>query len=434
LESLLPQLGLLAFLVLINAVFAGSEIALISLREGQLQRLERRSRTGQVLARLARDPNLFLATIQIGITLAGFLASAFAAVTLAEPLVPALDFLGSAAEPVAIVAVTAILTFITLVIGELAPKRVAMQRAERWGLLVARPIDVLARATRPLIWLLGHTTNLVVRLMGADPYLHRDQATAEELRDLVATQTAFSQEQRTIISGAFEIGDRSLRQVLVPRREVFALPEGLAAPEALRLLVGSGHSRAPVTGANLDDVRGVVNLRLLVEADGPLTDHIGPALELPESLAVVEALRTLQRQRQQLAVVINEHGGVEGIVTIEDLIEELVGEIYDETDPDVLSVVWEDSGSVLVPGSFPVHDLPDLGVDVPEGSYTTVAGLILDRLGYLPRTPGISVEVAQRELEVLEIHGRTITRVRIHPPRAPGIGQDLDEVDRIDLA
>ena len=137
LESLLPQLGLLVFLVVLNAVFAGSEIALISLREGQLQRLERRSRTGRVLARLARDPNRFLATIQIGITLAGFLASAFAAVTLAEPLVPTLEFLGRAAELVAIVGVTAILTFVTLVIGELAPKRIAMQRAESWGLLVA---------------------------------------------------------------------------------------------------------------------------------------------------------------------------------------------------------------------------------------------------------------------------------------------------------
>ncbi|HEY3427923.1 MAG TPA: DUF21 domain-containing protein, partial [Acidimicrobiia bacterium] len=212
-RSLLPQLGVLAFLIILNAVFAGAEIALISLREGQLQRLERRSRTGRILARLARDPNRFLATIQVGITLAGFLASAFAAVTLAEPLVPSLEFLGAAAEPVAILAVTALLTFVTLVFGELAPKRVAMQRAERWGLLMARPLDVLSRGVRPVIWLLDHATNLVVRLMGADPGIHRDQVTEEELRDLVVTQTAFSEGQRRIISGAFEIGDRILRQV-----------------------------------------------------------------------------------------------------------------------------------------------------------------------------------------------------------------------------
>ncbi|HJQ94944.1 MAG TPA: hemolysin family protein [Acidimicrobiia bacterium] len=421
----MPQLGFLAFLIILNAVFAGAEIALISLREGQLQRLERRSRTGRILARLARDPNRFLATIQVGITLAGFLASAFAAVTLAEPLVPALEFLGAAAEPVAILAVTALLTFITLVFGELAPKRVAMQRAERWGLLMARPLDVLSRGVRPVIWLLDHATNLVVRLMGADPGVHRDQVTEEELRDLVVTQTAFSEGQRRIISGAFEIGDRILRQVLVPRRQVFSLDAELAAPEALRLLVDSGHSRAPVIGESLDGILGVANLRSLVGAGGPLTDHVDPALEFPESLAVVNALRTMQAERQQLAVVVNEYGGVEGIVTIEDLVEELVGEIYDETDPDVLSVIREESGAALVPGSFPIHDLVDLEIEVPEGGYTTVAGLLLDRLGYLPRTPGVSLEVAGRELEVVEIEGRTIARVRIHPPSAAG---HLDEV------
>ena len=413
--DLLLQLGLLAFLIVVNAVFAGSEIALISLREGQLQRLERRSRSGRVLARLARDPNRFLSTIQIGITLAGFLASAVAAVTLAEPLVPALDNLGSAAEPVALVAVTLALTFVTLVLGELAPKRVAMQRAEIWGLWAARPLAALATATRPLIWLLGHTTNLVVRLMGADPSRHRDQVTEEELRDLVATQTAFSEEERTIISGAFEIGDRTLRQVLVPRRDVFALPTDLPATEALRQLVESGHTRSPVIGEDMDDIRGVVNLRSLFEAGGTVGDHADPALALPESVAVVEALRTLQRERQQLAMVVNEHGGVEGIVTVEDLIEEVVGEIYDETDPDILSVERGENGSVLVPGSFPIHDLPDLDVHIPEGSYTTIAGLILDELGYLPSQPGASVEAAGRRLEVVGVEGRTITRVRIHP-------------------
>ena len=414
-EGLLPQVGLLAFLIVVNGIFAGSEIALISLREGQLQRLEGRSRTGRVLARLARDPNRFLSTIQIGITLAGFLASAVAAITVAEPLVPAFDFFGAAAEPVAIVTVTLALTFVTLVVGELAPKRVAMQRAERWGLWAARPLAALATATRPLIWLLGHATNLVVRLMGADPTLHRDQVTEEEMRDLVATQTAFSEGQRTIISGAFEIGNRRLRQVLVPRREVFALPADLPAPEALERLVESGHTRSPVIGDDLDDIRGVVNLRSLFKTHGTVADNAEPALELPESVAVVEALRTLQRERQQLAVVVNEHGGVEGIVTLEDLIEELVGEIYDETDKDILSLERAGDGSVLVPGSFPVHDLADLDVHMPEGNYTTIAGLILEQLGYLPSRAGVSVEVAGRRLEVVDIERRTVTRVRIHP-------------------
>ncbi len=414
-EGLVLQIGLLGFLMLLNALFAGSEIALISLREGQLQRLEARSSTGRILARLARDPNRFLSTIQIGITLAGFLASAIAAVTFAEPLVPTLGFLGSAAEPVAIVGVTLVLTFVTLVVGELAPKRVAMQRAESWGLMVARPLNLLARITRPAIWLLSHSTNLLVRLLGADPSVHRDSVTEEEIRDLVATQTAFSEEQRTIISGAFEIGDRTLRQVLVPRREVFALPIDLPAEEALRNLVDSGHTRAPVIGAHIDDVRGIVSLRSLVTATGQLADHVDPVMELPESVSVVDALRAMQRERQQLTIVVNEHGGVEGMITIEDLVEELVGEIYDETDPDILSVNREDSGSVLLPGSFPVHDLADLGIHVPEGEYTTLAGVLLDRLGHLPGQPGISVYVEGRRFEVVELEKRAITRVRVYP-------------------
>ncbi len=414
-EGLVLQIGLLGFLMLLNALFAGSEIALISLREGQLQRLEARSSTGRILARLARDPNRFLSTIQIGITLAGFLASAIAAVTFAEPLVPTLGFLGSAAEPVAIVGVTLVLTFVTLVVGELAPKRVAMQRAESWGLMVARPLNLLARITRPAIWLLSHSTNLLVRLLGADPSVHRDSVTEEEIRDLVATQTAFSEEQRTIISGAFEIGDRTLRQVLVPRREVFALPIDLPAEEALRNLVDSGHTRAPVIGAHIDDVRGIVSLRSLVTATGQLADHVDPVMELPESVSVVDALRAMQRERQQLTIVVNEHGGVEGMITIEDLVEELVGEIYDETDPDILSVNREDSGSVLLPGSFPVHDLADLGIHVPEGEYTTLAGVLLDRLGHLPGQPGISVYVEGRRFEVVELDKRAITRVRVYP-------------------
>lgn len=425
-DSLLPQIGLLAFLIVLNAIFAGSEIALISLREGQLESLERRSGTGRLLARLARDPNRFLSTIQIGITLAGFLASAFAAVTLAEPLVPVLDFLGTAAEPVAVVLVTAVLTFVTLVVGELAPKRVAMQRAEGWGLLVARPLDILASIARPLIWLLGHATNLVVRLMGGDPSLHRDQVSAEELRDLVAAQTAFSEEQRTIISGAFEIGDRTLRQVLVPRREVVTLPVDLPVTDALARLVASGHSRAPVVGEDLDDVHGIANLRALIGAGGTLVEHADPPVEIPESVTVVDALRRLQVERQHMAVVVNEHGGVDGIVTLEDLIEELVGEIYDETDPDVLTIVHEAGGTILVPGSFPIHDLVDLDIDLPAGEYTTVAGLVLDRLGYLPGTPGTSIEVSNTILEVVGVDGRAITRVRIHPHRATGeTGDDI---------
>ncbi|XVV11716.1 hemolysin family protein [Actinoplanes sp. CA-131856] len=413
------QIVLVVVLVLVNAAFSGSEMALISLRDSQLQRLERQSRGGRTLARLARDPNRFLATIQIGITLAGFLASAAAATSLAKPLTGPLGFLGTAAEPVAIVLVTIVLTFFTLVVGELAPKRIAMQRAEGWALLAARPLDMLATLSRPAIWLLGKSTDLVVRMAGVDPNATREEVSTEEIRDMVTQQQEFTPEQRTIISGAFEIAERILREVLVPRRDVLILPGDLPSNEALTRLVASGHSRAPVTGPmGLDDVLGVVHLRDLIDAQGPVRDHLYTALFLPETLKVSDAMRQLRVQHQQFAFVVDERGAIDGIVTMEDLVEEVVGEIYDETDRDVQSVVREPDGAMLLPGTFPMHDLPDIGVDVErsdEGDYTTVAGLVLAELGHIPTQPGEVVEVDGHTAEVVEVTGRAITQIRVRP-------------------
>ncbi|MEW2476576.1 hemolysin family protein [Micromonospora gifhornensis] len=426
------QIALVLVLVLVNAVFAGSEMALVSLRESQLQRLERTSRAGRVLARLARDPNRFLATIQIGITLAGFLASAAAAVSLAAPLVGPLGFLGSAAEPVAIVLVTIVLTFVTLVLGELAPKRIAMQRAQGWALLVARPLDALSAFSRPVVWLLGKASDAVVRLTGGDPRARRQEVTTEELRDIVAGQRNLTPEHRMIISGAFEVAERILREILVPRREVVTLSESLTAPQALRELGRSGQTRAPVVGrAGLDDTVGVVHMRDLLDQEGLVAEHVSVPLYLPETLKVTEAIREMRSQRQQFALVVNERGAIDGIVTMEDLVEEIVGEIYDETDRDVQALVREADGSLLLSGGFPLHDLPDVGVDLDEdtlepGDYTTVAGLVLAHLGHIPKTPGEVVELPGLTAEVAEVTGRAITRVRLRTTARPD-GPDTDE-------
>jgi putative hemolysin len=413
------EIVLVLVLVLVNAAFSGSEMALVQLRESQVQRLERQSRRGRVLGRLTRDPNRFLATIQIGITLAGFLASAAAAVSLSEPLVEPLGFLGAAAQPTAIVLVTIALTFVTLVLGELAPKRIAMQRTEGWALLVARPLDVLSMISRPAVWLLGVATDLVVRLAGGDPKAQREEVSTEEIRDMVAAQQDISAEQRTIISGAFEIADRILREILVPRRDVLTLPTGTSAPDALKLLIDGGHSRAPVVGpAGLDDVIGVVHLRDLIGASGPVDEAARAGLFLPETLRVSDALRQLRLERQQLAMVVDERGAIDGIITMEDLVEEIVGEIYDETDRDVQAVIREADGALLTPGSFPIHDLPDIGFDggpPEEGDYTTVAGMVLAELGHIPTAPGEVVTLPEFTAEVVEVTGRAITQVRLRP-------------------
>ncbi len=295
-SGLWPQLALVAVLVMLNAAFAGTEMALVSLREGQLQRLEQRSATGALVARLARDPNNFLATIQVGITLAGFLASAAAAVSLAEPLEAPLDFLGGAARPVSIIVVTLLLAYVTLVFGELAPKRVAMQRAESWALVAARPLSIMSTVTRPIVWLLSHSTDLAVRLMGGDPSLQREAVTEAELRELVGTQTTFTPKQRLIIDGAFEISERTLDEVLRPRPDVLVLDADWTARRALQELAASGHSRAPVAhDGNLDDVVGLVHLRdLLDQGDRPVTEVVGDLVAFPETAGVLDVLHEMQ--------------------------------------------------------------------------------------------------------------------------------------------
>jgi putative hemolysin len=410
------QLLLVAGLVLVNAALAGTEIALVSLRDAQAARLAGRGRAGRALSGLLADPNRYLATIQVGITLSGFLASATAAVTLAEPLVPGLDVLGGAARPAAILLVTLALTFVTLVVGELTPKRLAMQRAEGWSLVAARPLSVLATVSRPIVWLLGRTTNLLVRLLGGDPTRQGVDVTEGELRDMVEAQPELTTEERAIIRGAFEFADRTLREIVVPRTSVVALSADLAAAEAAQELITSGHVRAPVYRGDLDDVAGIVHLRSLVAGEGSAADHLQPVLELPETVGALDALRRLQRERQQMAVVVNEHGGTEGIITVEDLLEELVGEIWDEADPDLQAVRRQPDGSLSVEGAYPIHDLPDIGVDLPAGDYTTVAGLVLDRLGHLPDV-GEQVTVGRWRLRVEDATDRRIRRVRISEVR-----------------
>jgi putative hemolysin len=366
-----------------------------------------------VLAGLARDPTRFLTTIQLGITLAGLLASASVAQEAADRLEGPLGFLGAAARPVAFALVLLVLTFLTMVVGELAPKRLAMQRAEGWGLLAARPIAALDAIARPVVWLVGKSVDVVVRVLGGNPQARSEDVTEEEVRDLIATSVE-DEEQRTILSGAFEAAERTLREIVVPRSQVVALPVDAPTKQARAELVGAGHSRAPVFEGDLDDVRGVVHLIDLVDEEGPVAAHMRPATVIPEAVSVLDALRRLRTDRQQMAVVVNEHGATEGIVTVEDLLEEIVGDLYDEFDPDLGTVEQEEGGALVLPGDYPVHDLPDLGVSLPEGPYATVAGWALARLGHIPQSHE-RVEADGWRVEVLEVEKRAIKRVRMCP-------------------
>lgn len=232
-------------------------------------------------------------------------------------------------------------------------------------------------------------------------------------------QRVLSLEQREMIAGALEIHERRLREILIPRRSVVTLASGMSREEARKVLVAAGHSRAPVVRArDLDEVIGVVHLRDLLVGEATIETAVRPILNLPDSLAVSEALRRFKAEREQFALVVDERGGAAGIVTLEDVLEEIVGEIYDETDRDVLGVQRMADGSLILPGSFPIHDLEDLGVrlgDAPRGDYTTVAGLVLVALARIPQSPGERVEMEDWTIEVSTVARNAITEVRLIP-------------------
>jgi putative hemolysin len=423
------EITLVVVLILLNAALAGSEMAFVSLRESQANRLaEESGDRGQILARLVQDPNRFLSTIQVGITLAGFLASATAAVTLAEPLVEPFGFLERFAEPAAVFTVTVTLSYLTLVLGELVPKRIAMQQSQGWALRAAGPITIFSRLVHPVVWLLARSTELVVKVMGFDPHAGREEVTEEEIKDILASHESMPEAQRSIIAGALELDERRLWQVLVPRSEVVFLRADLDVAEGRRRLIEAGLSRAPVTGASEDDVVGVVHIRALVDAQGLVGRYVRDALVLPDSVGVLQALSRMQRERAQLALVVDEFGSVAGIVTLEDLLEEIVGEIYDEYDRDTEAVVRNDDGSMDLPGSFPAHDLPDLGVDVDAGRHATIAGVVLEALGEIPEV-GQTVQLPGWRATVLEVTDRAILRVRLEPLPEEPEGERADETD-----
>lgn len=427
------EVALVFVLILVNAALSGSEMALVTLRDSQVNRLAEQSERGKRLALLASDPNRFLSTIQVGITLAGFLASATAAVSLAEPLVPLLEGpLGDAARPVSIVVVTLVLSYLTLVLGELAPKRIAMQKAPQWALAAARPIDMMAGLTRPLVWVLAKSTEAVVRLVGLDPHARPEEVSEEEIKDLLASQESMPEQQRSIIEGALELDDRRLWQVLVPRSEVIFVEAAQDVTAARDRMIEAGLSRAPVIGKNEDDVVGFVHLRQLVAGTGQVAAHIRPALVLPDSVGVLQALGQLQQGRRQMALVVDEFGSIAGIVTLEDLLEEIVGEIYDEFDLDTRNVVRHPGGELELAGSFPAHDLADLDVDLEPGRHATVAGIMLEELGEIPAL-GATIEVGEWTMTALEVTPRAILRLRlakVQPTPEAAASGDGTQVER----
>ena len=428
-------------IVSIGGFFASAEMALVSLREGQVRDLSRRGRRGARAARLASDPNRFLSAVQIGMTLATLVSGAFGADTLAAALRSWLTSHGvssGVAAPLAFAVVTLCITYLTLVLGELAPKRIALQRTVPVALLAAPLLDRIASLARPVVWLLSMSVNVVVALLGGDPGQGRQAMTEQELRDLVTGTQTLSPDERRIVGEVFDAGKRQLREVLRPRTEVEFLSADVSVGEAARIAASVPYSRLPVYSDSYDNVIGFVHIRDLLGPGAPLRSAlveqvVRQVTYLPISKTVLSSLSEMRRERHHLAIVVDEYGGTAGIVTLEDLVEELIGDIRDEYDTAQAAATRLRTGEVDVDGLLNLDEFAEqTGIELPEGPYETVAGYVLATLGEVPRVSD-QVEVPGYTLTVTEMDGRRIARLRVKslplPVAAPDPAEEAAQPD-----
>jgi putative hemolysin len=409
-------------LVFVEAIFVASEMALVTLREGQISALAAQGKRGQRLADLVSNPNRFLSAVQIGVTTTALLSSAFGAVTLSHSAARGLRHLGMSHKPseaVGFLLVTLVIAYVTLVVGELAPKRLALQRAEGTANLVAPTVERFASLMRPIIWLLSVSTDIVVRLLGGDPSIGREAISESELRDLVTGHEALSRDERKLIDEVFEAGERQVREIMVPRTEVEFFDATWTLTKAINEAHQSPHSRFPVVRGSHDDVVGFIHVRDLFRPSSgqrrgvKLGDLARDVAMVPATKQVLPTMSEMRRNGDHLAVVVDEYGGTAGIVTLEDLIEELVGDIRDEYDVGDDEAKQLRGGDVEVDGLLNLDDFSDAtGAELPDGPYETVAGAIMATLGRLPRS-GDAVELDGIRLKVAKMDGRRIARVRV---------------------
>ncbi len=428
---MIQELILLAVLITANAFFAASEIAVVSVRKTRLHQLaEAGNGSAQIAERLAEDSSRFLATIQVGITLAGFFASATAAVTLSQTVgawiagLPLPSAITSYGQAIAVFLITSLLAFVTLLLGELVPKALALRYAEPIALAVARPVDWLARLASPVVRLLAFATNAIAGRFGATQISRMPFITEDEIKTIVDAGEeggVIEEDEKAMIYSIFELGDTLAREVMVPRIDITALEATASLDDAVKTILQAGHSRIPVYVDTIDNIVGILYAKDLLRylgdgrTDVNLRDLARPPYFVPESKRIDDLLRELQVRRVHMAIVVDEYGGTAGLVTIEDILEEIVGEIQDEYD-----VGEEPAVSQVGPDEYVfdaranLDDVDELlGTHLPKESGDTLGGFIYSQLGKVP-TAGEQLTVNNVEFEVLQVTGRRIKKVRVH--------------------
>jgi len=442
----LPELLVIVILTLLQGFFVSAEISIISIRRSRLDQLaEEGNRRARRVRRLKDDPGRFLAVVQLGLTVLGFFASAYAAVNLSTRLAESLatiPLIGpGAADGVALLIVTILLALFTIVFGELVPKSIGLAYAERLAMLVAGPVEWIARLFGPIVWFLTRVTTGITRLLGVR-MSSEAQMTAEELKLIVergGEQGILEAEEEQMINAVIELGDRRLHEVMVPRIAIVALPVSATLDEAIDLIVEEGHSRVPVYDESVDEVLGILYakdllpvLKIGADARPTVRSLLRAPLFVPESMSIDDLLHEFQRRKVHIAIVLDEYGGTAGLLTIEDLLEEIVGEIQDEYDVEEPMIVRLSPDEARIDGRVDVDELSEtFEITIPledEDEYDTVGGLIFHRLGHVPR-PGDEVRLAGLKLTVETTDGRRVGKVLAVRLRDPDDDQS-DEDDR----
>jgi putative hemolysin len=420
--SLLSSILIVLSLILLAGLFVAAEISLISLRESQIKQLAGRGRRGAKVAEVASNPNRLLAALQVGVTVTGFLSAALGAEKLGVYVIPWLEDLGLAsktANTTSLVGVTLIIAYFSLVFGELVPKRLALYRTETIALASADIVKVLTNLFRPIVWVLSHSTNLVVRLFGLDPKEQRAQISEEELLDLVAGHAALTDEERDIVEEVFNASERQVHEVMVPRTEVDFMDASLTVGKAIALAIEKAHSRYPVVRGSSDEVIGFIHVRDLLDTslatnNAKIQELARNIMYLPGTKGILPALTEMRSQRQHLAIVLDEYGGTDGIVTLEDLVETLIGDIRDEYDNDETEVSQEShTGDFEVDALISLEDLlEETGIELPDGPYETAGGFVMHYLGRIPVANDV-VGVNGLRITVLSMEGKRAGRLLI---------------------
>lgn len=439
--DILIQILILVVLVFLNAFFASSEMALVSLNSSKLKKMaEQGNKKAKRVLKITDNPSRFFATIQVGVTLSGFLASASASQSFADMLANGLStflpFGKSAINTISLIIITILISFITLVFGELVPKRIAVIKAERLSFSFSAPLSWLNTVMRPVISLLAATTNGILKLLGFDTKQSDDTVTEEEIRlmvDVGEEAGTIEENQKDMINNIFEFDDRTVDEIMTHRTEITAVDENSTVEEVVAIAISEGYSRIPAYTDDIDTISGIIYVKDLLKYVGKSTTKksvksiIRPAVYVPEAKSCKDLFSELTKKKIQMAIVVDEYGGTAGLVTMEDLVESILGDIQDEYDNEEEEIVEVNETTFTIDGTTDIIEVErQLDFSMPEGDYETIGGFMLLNLGDIPKADEHpSIELNGYSFTVKESDEKRIISVLVE--KLPESSDDEDE-------